>query len=98
MEFWSENDQINVEHLDSQKLTRHECILLTDLVENLYPFGEATDYAQNITTAGYIKLCILGLKAELYISKFNSKLVSRLGYGLFALGRKSLLFIVIRPQ
>jgi len=54
-----------LDQLDTQKLSHHERTLLSDLVDILSPFQEATDYAQtqNAASAGYIIPCILGLKA-----------------------------------
>ena len=70
------------DQLDTQKLTYHERSLLTDLLEILSPFEEATDgiQKQNTTSASFIIPCIRGLNAVLNNthSKFQSKLVSTL--------------------
>ena len=71
-----------LDQLDTQKLTYHEGSLLTDLLEILSPFEEATDVIQkqNTTSASFIIPCIRGLNAVLcnIYSKFQSKLVSTL--------------------
>ena len=71
-----------LDQLDTQKLTHHDRSLLTDLLEILSPFEEATDVIQkqNTTSASFIVPCIRGLKSVLSNthSKFQSKLVSTL--------------------
>ena len=71
-----------LDQLDNQKLTYYERCLLTDLLEILSPFEEATDVIQkqNTTSASFIIPCICGLNAVLSNthSKFQSKLVSTL--------------------
>ncbi|XP_041354190.1 zinc finger BED domain-containing protein 4-like [Gigantopelta aegis] len=69
-----------LDQLDTHTLSNHDRVLLTDLVEILSLFEEATDYAQtqNKVSASYILPCIRGLKAELSNMeyRFHNKVVS----------------------
>ncbi len=64
------------------KITVHERKLMSDIVEILIPFEEATDFAQteNIPSSGYVIPCIRGLQHELtkLLQKYNSNFVRNL--------------------
>lgn len=64
------------------KLTSYERKMITELLEILVPFEEATDFAQteNIPSSGYVVPCIRGMSHELakLHRKYNSSFVRNL--------------------
>ena len=71
-----------LDSIDAPKLSAYERNMITDIMEVLAPFEEATDFAQieNCPSAGYVLPCIRGLEHQLInlTSKYHSSFVTAL--------------------
>ena len=64
------------------KLSAHEKKIMSDIIEILTPFEEATDFAQteNIPSSGYVVPCVRGLRHQIekLLCKYHSSFVRQL--------------------